>query len=125
MEFFNHEVERLTKLFPHEKATLEDDLAGSSLILFKHLVLKQISDFELDVIKSFGSLKYHAHYYLDTRIRFLPSKSDDPSKPKPREAYITCYIADGSTVEKIIDDITDAMNPNYKIFIGKLIILLI
>ena len=33
MNFFNHEVERLAALFPHKKATLNDDLEGNILKL--------------------------------------------------------------------------------------------
>ena len=78
----------------------------------------------MKVLQEYKSLRYTANYYLDTRIRFFPERSNDPTKPKPQQAYITCYIADGTSIDGIIYDVTEAMDPNYRIFIGNLYIFL-
>ena len=60
--------------------------------------------------------------FSDTTIRYFPPKNEDPDKPRPHVAYITCYIGNGRSIDKIIADITDAIDPNYRIFVGKVII---
>ena len=59
--------------------------------------------------------------YLDTKIRFFPN---DPNPKAPdveaaHSAYITVYYGDGRTIKSILNDVIEALDPNYQIMIGK------
>jgi len=105
MNFFTHEVKNLRAAFPAAKSTLENDF----------------QDFELAAINNLGVLRNQAHMYLDTKIRFFPNDPNPkaPDVPAAHSAYITIYYGNGDNLDKIVQKIIDALEPNYRILIGK------
>lgn len=106
MLLYRVEIEDLKELFAFEKSTLEDDF----------------DELELDVIKQMGVLRFSNHLYLDTNIKFFPTKGQTHPQgsdlPPAHSAYITCYYNDKNRLNKIIPKIFDIMHSPYNISIG-------
>jgi hypothetical protein len=105
MLFFTAEIDQLKELFAYEKSDLERDF----------------DEVELKAISNLGVLRHSAHLYLDTNVKFFPSKTTHPYNaelPAAHSCYITCYYDDKRNLDKILPKIFDIMHPNYKISIG-------
>ena len=101
MLFFEKEINELNTLFAFEKSDIEKDF----------------DDIELKAIGDLGILKYSSHLYLDTNIKFFPTKGNalpqNPDLPPAHTCYITCYYDEKRNLNTLLPKIFDIMLPNY------------
>ena len=109
MLFFKSEIEDLEQLFAFEKSDLENDF----------------DEIELDAINQLGVLRHSSHLYLDTNIKFFPTKGQAHPQgsdlPPAHTAYITCYYNEKTNLDDILPKFFDIMHPDYNISIGNFI----